>query len=174
MKRLRRLVRGQAGYSLVELVTVMLILATILSGITSIFIESTNAELDANNRVQAQLQATAAFEKLRRDVHCASAATITGATITLTGCASGDVSWCALASGTQYNLYRLAGSSCDSTGKLYAEHLISSSLFTYTAPVSGASLAKVHADLQVTVNPAKSTDTFELVDDLVLRNSLRA
>ena len=47
-------------------------------------------------------------------------------------------------------------------------------MFTYTSSVADVSLAKVHADVRVNVNPTKSLDTFELVDDIVLRNSLRA
>jgi prepilin-type N-terminal cleavage/methylation domain-containing protein len=173
MRRLRRLLRSQSGFSLVELVTVMAVLGTILGALTTAFVQGSTAELEANRRVEAQLQATAAFDRLRRDVHCASAASIVSSTITLTGCGSGSVSWCAIGSGTRYALYRLAGSSCDATGKLYADYLISSSIFTYTAPVSGTSLAKVRADVQVNVDPARAVDTFELVDDIVLRNSTR-
>ena len=174
MRRLLRVVRGEAGYSMVELLTVMVILGTILGGLTTAFVQGSTAELDANRRVQAQLQATAAFDRLRRDVHCASSASISGTTMTLSGCASGSASWCSVGSGTRYALYRKTGSSCDATGKLYADYLTSSSIFTYTAPVADTSLAKVHVDVRVNVNPTKAVDLFELVDDVVLRNSLRA
>jgi prepilin-type N-terminal cleavage/methylation domain-containing protein len=174
MTRLRRLLGRQSGYSLVELITVMAILGTILGGLTTAFVQGSTAELDANRRVQAQLQATAAFDRLRRDIHCASSASIASTTITLSGCAFGDMSWCAVGSGSRYALYRKSGGSCDSTGKLYADFLTSSSIFAYTAPVADTSLAKVHVDLQVNVNPTKAVDLFELVDDIVLRNSLRA
>jgi prepilin-type N-terminal cleavage/methylation domain-containing protein len=174
MRRLRRLIRRESGYSLIELVTVMAILGTILGALTTAFVQGSTAELEANRRVQAQLQATAAFDRLRRDIHCASSTSISSATITLSGCAFGDRSWCAVGSGTRYALYRKAGSTCDSAGKVYADFLISSSIFTYTAPVADTSLAKVHVVVRVNVNPAKAVDTFELVDDIVLRNSLRA
>jgi prepilin-type N-terminal cleavage/methylation domain-containing protein len=173
MRRLRRLLCHQSGYSMVELITVMVILATIMAGLTTAFVQGSTAELDANRHVQAQLQATGAFDRLRRDVHCASSASIVSATMTLSGCGSGSVSWCAVGSGSRYGLYRLAGASCNTTGKLYADYLISSSLFTYTASVADTSLAKVHVDLKVNVNPSKTRDMFELVDDIVLRNSTR-
>jgi prepilin-type N-terminal cleavage/methylation domain-containing protein len=175
MRRLRRLVRRTAGYSLVELVVVMVILGTILTALTTAFVQGSNAELDTNRRVQAQLQATAAFDRLRRDVHCASSASLNGTTLLLSGCGSGDVSWCTDTSGTGtgYSLYRLAGDACSSTtGKLYADYLTSGSLFTPVAS-SSTSLAKVHVDVIVNVAPAKAVDSFELVDDMVLRNSLR-
>jgi prepilin-type N-terminal cleavage/methylation domain-containing protein len=175
MRRLWRVVRGQAGYSMVELLTVMLVLGTIVGALTTAFVQGSNAELNANRRVQAQLQANAAFDRLRRDVHCASSASVSGATVTLSGCASGDVSWCAVGSGTRYALYRKSGSSCDATGSLYADYLISTSnLFTYEVPVAATSLAKLQVDIKVSVNPANAVDTFELQDNIVLRNSLRA
>ena len=173
-RRLRRLVRGESGYSLVELLTVMVILGTILGALTTVFVQGSNAQVEANRRFQAQLQATVSFDRLRRDVHCASSASTAGSTITLTGCGTGSVSWCTVGSGTRYALYRQAGATCNSTGKLYADYLISSAIFTYAAPVAGTSLAKVHADIRVNVVPARAVDTFELVDDIVLRNSVRA
>jgi len=188
MKRLRRLVRSQSGYSLVELVTVTAILSFILAGLTTAFVSGSTAEVHANQRVQAQLQATAAFDRLRRDIHCASSASVSGATMTLSGCASGTVSWCAVGSGSRYKLYRLAGTTCDSTGRLYADYLTSTAgtadaacspasvakpLFLATAQVASTSLAKVCVDVRVNVNPVKAVDSFELLDSIVLRNSTR-
>lgn len=173
-KSLRRLACQVSGYSMVEFLIVTLILGLVLGALTTMFVKGSAAELDANRRVQAQVQAAEAFDRLRRDVHCASSAAVVSATLTLSGCGSGSVSWCAVGSGSRYALYRLAGVSCDATGKLYADYLLSPSVFTYTAPVASTSLAKVHADVSVSVNPAKPTDTFELADDIVLRNSTRA
>jgi prepilin-type N-terminal cleavage/methylation domain-containing protein len=172
---LRRAVRAQGGYSLVELVVVMLILGTLLGALTTAMVQGSNAELDSNRRVEAQLQANAAFDRLRRDIHCASSASVSGATMTLSGCGTGSQTWCAVGSGTRYALYRQSGVTCDATGKLYADYLTTTAnLFTYTAPVASTSLAKVHVDIVVNANPAKSVDSFELQDDIVLRNSTRA
>jgi type II secretory pathway pseudopilin PulG len=171
-----------------ELLVVMVILGTILGGLTTAFVSGTHAELSANRRVQAQLQATAAFDRLRRDVHCASSASVSGTTMTLNGCASGSVSWCAVGSGTRYALYRQPGTTCSSSGKLYADYLTSPTgtpdpqcaptsplkpLFWATAQVAGTSLAKVCVDVRVSVHPTQALDTFELQDDIVLRNSTR-
>jgi type II secretory pathway pseudopilin PulG len=159
---------------MIEMLIVTVILGTVLTGLTTAFVEGSNAEVEANRRVQAQTQAAAAFDRLRRDVHCASSASVSGSTLTLSGCGAGSVTWCAVGSGTRYTLYRKAGTSCDSSGKLYADYLkTTSGLFTYTASVAGTSLAKVHADVVVSVNPTKSVDTFEVKDDIVLRNSTR-
>ena len=55
MSRVRRAVRREDGTSLIELVTVMLILGTILGALTTAFVQGSRAELDSNNRFQAQL-----------------------------------------------------------------------------------------------------------------------
>ena len=188
MSRLLQVVRGEAGYSMVELLVVMVILGTILGALTTVFVQGSNAELEANRRVQAQLQTTAAFDRLRRDIHCASSASVSGATLTLSGCPSGTVTWCAVGSGTRYTLYRASGATCDSSGKLYADYLTSTAgtadtqcsptsaakpLFLAISQVAATSLAKVCVDVRVSVNPAKSVDTFELLDAVILRNSTR-
>ena len=99
MRRLLGVVRGEAGYSMTELLVVMVILGTVLAGLTTAFVGGSKAEVDLNRRVQAQIQAASALDRLRRDVHCASSATISGATMTLSGCsASGSVDWSAAAS----------------------------------------------------------------------------
>jgi type II secretory pathway pseudopilin PulG len=166
------------------MLVVMSILGTVLAGVTTVFVQGSKAELDVNRRFQSQVQATAAFDRLRRDVHCASSATVSGSTLTLTGCSS-DVTWRTCAYGSWYALYRNATScpannnatSCgtlptSASGKLYGSCLTAAS-FTYTASVADTSLAKVHADVTVNVKPTTTTDAFELVDDIVLRNSLR-
>jgi type II secretory pathway pseudopilin PulG len=185
LRRLRRLPPCERGTSLVELVTVMAILGTILAGVTTVFVQGSNAELHANRRVQAQLQAGAAFDRLRRDIHCAHAGSASGGTLSLSGCSTGSVTWQACAYGSWYALYRNvstcpannSATDCETFpaatgGKLYA-YCLSSATFTYWAPVASTSLAKVRADIVVNVLPG-SIDSYELTDDIVLRNSTRS
>ena len=85
----------------------------------------------------------------------------------------GSVSWCTAGSGTRYGLYRNLGSTCSSAaGVRYADRLISSSVFTSTVQ-STSSLWKLHVDLQVNAQPKRPYETYELVDDIVMRNSTR-
>lgn len=170
--RLVRLLRGARGHTLIELVTVMLVLVTVLTALTSLFISGTRKELDLNSRVRAQLEANSALDRLRRDVHCAGSATASSSTLALSGCPTGSVTWCAVANGPQWRLYRKAGGTCDSAGKLYSDYLTTSSVFTYTAS-SSASLAFVGVDLRVNAHTAQSRHAFRLTDTIVLRNSLR-
>jgi hypothetical protein len=180
MRRLWRALRAEGGTSLVELVGVMLILSTVVGAVTTTFIEGTRSELDSNNRFRAQIDAGIALDRLRKDVHCASDITPTGASgsITLTvpsGCPTTGVTtitWCALGSGTHYTLYRDT-TTCTASSKPYADFLTSASVFNYTAPVLATSLGILNVDLKVNVNPTKATDLFEVQDNIVLRNTLR-
>jgi prepilin-type N-terminal cleavage/methylation domain-containing protein len=177
--RLRRL-RSERGYSLVELVTVMAILGVVMQGLTTLFVQGANAELDMNRRFQAQLTARVAMDKLRREIHCASTATPTGATssVTLTlpsycKTGSGAITWCTRSLGTnRYGLYRVADTTCTG-GVKWADYLTNANAFAFTAQ-STSSLALLHVDLAVNVKPGKSGGAYELVDDIVLRNSTRS
>ena len=179
MKPVRRLVRGQAGYTLIELILVLVILTIVLVALTAGFVSGTKSELALNHRFQAQMNAGLALGKLRQDVHCASSISpATATSVTLNQPAQclgggGQITWCTVVSGTQYALYRKAGSSCDATGKLYAQYLTTGSVFTFTAQ-STTSLARLHVDFPVNVNPSHPLEAYELADDIVLKNSTRA
>lgn len=180
MSGLARLLRGERGQSLVEMLTVMLIMGVVIGGLTTLFVQGSNAELDLNARFQAQLNSRLALDKLRREIHCASVITPTGASssVTLTLPAqcvtgSGSVTWCTQSvAANRYALYRIAGSSCTG-GTQWADYITTASIFNYTAQ-SVSSLAKLHVDIPVNTNPANTLERYELVDDIVLRNSTRS
>ena len=69
MRLLNRL-RDERAYTLVELITVMLIMSIVMTGISTVFVQGSNAELDMNQRFQAQSNARLALDTLRKDVHC--------------------------------------------------------------------------------------------------------
>src|ERR671914_582512 len=73
--RLLRRLRGQRGFTLVELIAVLGILLTVLTSITVLFVSGARAELDANERFEAQQNARIALDKLRRELHCSSGIT---------------------------------------------------------------------------------------------------
>ena len=134
--RLRRASVRSDGFTLVELIIVMLILGIILGGLTTSFISGTQTSANLNNEFQAEVQAVRAVDHIRRDVRCASAITPTGSassiTVTLPASCligSGQVSWCTVGSGNQYSLYRKVGSSCDATGALVIGNVTTASVF---------------------------------------------
>jgi prepilin-type N-terminal cleavage/methylation domain-containing protein len=188
--RLLRALREERGYSLIEMLIVLSITSVVMGALTVLFIQASNAELDTNNRFQAQQTARLALDKMRREVHCASMATPSGqsSSITLTlpnycKTGNGSITWCTRnVSTNRYALYRVVGSTC-SGGVKWADYLVPTSsapdcsgalcIFTYTAQ-STVSLAKLHVDFPVNVKPSKSVELYELADDIVLRNSSRA
>jgi prepilin-type N-terminal cleavage/methylation domain-containing protein len=183
----------ERGYSLIELLTVLLILGVVMGGLTTVFATATNAEADMNNRYQAQEAARLGLDKLRREAHCASAATPAGSTassITLTlptycktYSGNASVTWCTRSISTnRYGLYRVNGSVCTG-GVKWADFLAPSAtatvcsgalcVFNYTAQTT-SSLGKLHVDFPVNVKPSRTVEAYELVDDLVLRNTTRS
>jgi prepilin-type N-terminal cleavage/methylation domain-containing protein len=184
-----QLVGEEKGYSLIELLVTMVILSAILAGLTTVFIGGTNAETALNHRFQAQLQARAGLDKLRYDIHCASAAqaqtinTYPGLKLNVSNCFSSTptISWCAvqvLASPPRYQLYRSTATSntctaSDSVRLLVADYLTSSSVFT-TATVPQYSLQTVGVTLTVSANDkSKTAEVYKLTDSIVARASTR-
>jgi prepilin-type N-terminal cleavage/methylation domain-containing protein len=177
MKRLTSLRRGggEAGFTLIELMVVMVILTTILTALTTLFISGVRAELDSNRRYQAQHEARTALERLRREGHCASAVTATSGvptstiTITLPAACPGPDTTVVYAVTTSAN----GGYALQRGGVLVADYLTQSDVFTYYAP-SAASLGRLHVDFDVDVHPSGGSTSWRLVDDIVLRNTVRA
>jgi prepilin-type N-terminal cleavage/methylation domain-containing protein len=189
-RRLLRRLALERGYSLVEMLIVMAILGVVMGSLTTVFVQATNAEQGMNDRFQAQLTARLALDKMRREVHCASVATPTGSSssVTLTlpsycKTGSGSITWCTRSVATnRYALYRVVGSTCTG-GVMWADYLTPTTsaticsgalcIFNYTAQ-SLTSLANLKVDFPVNLRPSKSVELYELTDDIVLRNSTRS
>jgi prepilin-type N-terminal cleavage/methylation domain-containing protein len=171
--------RGEAGYSLVEMLTVMVIMSIVFSGITQIFVSGSKAQNEQDNRFQAQLATRLAMDKIRKDIHCASDVTPYATTsVTLkrpSGC-GGDVSWCTVAvSGytNRYRVYRQLGTTCGSNGTMIADYLTSANAFPAFAHTVGCQcLASLQVDFAVS-NKGSTRDAYELTDTVFLRNSTR-
>jgi prepilin-type N-terminal cleavage/methylation domain-containing protein len=182
--RLRRLLASEPGYTLIELLMVMVILTVIVGALTGLFVQASNAELDMNRRFQAQQQARVAVDRMRREIHCASAVSPAGNS----GSISVTVpSHCPTAGGVQggpaitvtyrtvlistarYKLERQVG-----TGPIanLADYIRVANVFTYTAPTT-TSLGKLRVDLPINIQPPGSGSNWELVADMVLRNTSR-
>jgi prepilin-type N-terminal cleavage/methylation domain-containing protein len=185
---LPRRVRGdEQGFSLIEMLTVMIIMSVVLTGLTTLFVQGSNAELDMNRRFEAQQDSRVALDKIRREIHCAQGAATTPASgeapsITLdlpgqcptaVGAAQTSVTWCSvLVSTGRYKLYRKVGVTCNATGVRWADHLTQANLFQYQA-ASSDSLAKVRVSFPVDVKSGDATPAYRLCDQIVLRNTLR-
>jgi type II secretory pathway pseudopilin PulG len=185
MARLRsdlgRLRREEGGFTLIELVTVLGMMVIVMTALAYAMVAAHKTEEDMNRRFASQINARVALDQVRREIHCASAVTPVGssATITITlgsrcptAGAGTTVSWCTSGSGSRYALYRLAGASCNSTGRKTVDYLTTGTVFSYAAQ-STSSLAILSVTLPVNTNPASGRPDYRLTDDIVLRNSTR-
>ena len=188
--RLRGRLVESGGYSLSEMIVVMAILGIVLAALVQLFVSASHAQVDMNNRFQAQQNARLALDGLRREIHCASGVTGTPTTssITLTlgaYCptnttgAAASVTWCTedktgTPGGTTvpYTLWRYSGTSCSGTGHQWAGNLTMGTVFAYSAPTTG-NLGYVSVDLPVDLTPGDTMQRYELKDSIVLRNTTR-
>jgi prepilin-type N-terminal cleavage/methylation domain-containing protein len=181
-------IRGEGGYSVIEMLVTMAILGTVMASVSGLFVAGTKAEVDMNERFQAQQEARMALTKMRREIHCASTSTgqgtadangyyqhvlLTLASYCKTG--SGQISWCALQIGTtaRYGLYRQVGATCTASGVRWADRLTTANLFKPENGISGQ-LAKLRVTFPVDLKPADAQRAYRLTDSIVLRNSTRA
>ena len=174
--------RGQGGYSLTELIAVMAIFLMIVGGLTTLFASGARAELDLNNRFQAQQNARLAMDRLRRELHCSSGITATDGsplpTSPVTAIRVTLPSHCPTAGGVTtnivYDTVQVTGVRFQvrRAGVVIADYITNDDVFTYT-PQSTASRALLHVDLPVNLNPNEGWKAWRLVDDIVLRNTLR-
>ena len=183
LRRPLRGLGGERGLTLVELLVVTVVFGIVIGAVTTLFVQATSSEADLNSRFRAQLSARLALDRLRREIHCATAVTPTGpsSTIALTlpsTCRVGagtSATWCAVpfnGSTTRFRLWRSVSAPCGDAGDgLYADFLTTGAVFNYVVQ-SSASLATVNVDLIVDPVPAKP-GRYRLRDALVLRNSRR-
>ena len=137
-------VRRDEGFGLIELITVMIILGTILTALVGSFVTGMNQEVDQTRRERAYANTRESLQRMRLDIHCAGGVTSVdqntygGFTLTLTenppgqegncpgvipsGDTSVGVQWCTVqysGSTTRWVLYRYLGtdsSDCGSGG----------------------------------------------------------
>lgn len=185
---LKVLAAKEEGYSLVELLVVMIILGTVLASLTTVFVSGSSAEVALNRRFQAQQQARLALDKIRADIHCASAAqaqtigTYTGSIkLAEPSCyayaSTPTVSWCPVqVSTSRYALYRSTATtnictSSDATRVRVADYLTTSSNVFTTAAIPQNSLQTVAVDFRVSSDPkSPNLEVYELKDSIVVGN----
>jgi len=183
-------VSSEKGYSLIELLVTMVILVIVLGSLTTVFVSGSGAEATLNNRFQAQQNARLGLDRIRGDIHCASAAqaqtinTYPGLKLAVGNCyaATPTISWCVVqysATPLRYQVFRsttTGATTCtgtDAARVLIADYLVSSTAFT-TATIPQYTLQRVGVDFKVSANARTSTkDVYELTDSIVARNATR-
>jgi type II secretory pathway pseudopilin PulG len=202
-------VSQEAGMTLVELIVVVACLGAVVGGVTTLFSSGINADGDQTRRFGAQQDARVAMDRLTREAHAACSISAYStyntplSTVTLwfpsgSTCASSttSVTWCTTASGSQWVLNRVVGTSCSGTLQVFSRNLRTATPFVYLPPSShfvtstslglgtstsyvvtqdgSSSLPRLYVDLPVNTKPSVSHDLYELKDAVALRNGPRA
>jgi prepilin-type N-terminal cleavage/methylation domain-containing protein len=197
--RLGAFVRDERGYSLIELLTALSILLTVMGSLTILMVSATKSEVDLTQRVQAQQEARLALERIRHEIHRACVAEhmtlATGAVDTTAGAktnvrltppdasladpclSTARVTWCmqqVAGSTNRWRVRRVVGTPTSCTGgRPEADYITTSAVFTLQPAASG-SLMKLNVNFPVDVDPTDGKRAYRLEDSLVLRNSERA
>jgi Tfp pilus assembly protein PilW len=180
---IRKALRSERGYTLIELVVVLAIFMTIVTALVSLFTSGAKAELDMNRRFEAQQNARLALDRMRRELHCSSGITAT-AGVAVSSISVALPSQCPSSGGSAItvvydtslvstNRYRIRRT-VSGTTTVIADYIMTANgnAFTYT-PASATSRALLHVNFQVNIDPNEGWKTWRLVDDIVLRNTLR-
>ena len=170
-----RRLRAQDGYTLIELTTVIVILTTVVTALTALFVSGAKAQLQVSHRFEAQQTARLAADRMRREIHCASAIAVTNATsVTVTLPAHCPTAVGGAITNVAYTTQQVSPDRFQlRRGTVtVADHLTSGSVFAYVAP-STATLGRLELDFRVNVNPTQQARTWRLQTDVVLRNTLR-
>jgi type II secretory pathway pseudopilin PulG len=194
---MRRLA-SEVGVTLIELIIVMVILLVVIGALTDGFASISRAEVDQTNRANDEQNARQALDRMRLDIHCASAAqgaqqvldaggnptggylvtfTETPAIDATQGCPgvtlnASAVQWCTLQVNAQrFQLFR-STTHCDAADATFqVDYLTQGNIWPTTACQVGR-YPTVGVDMPVNRDPVKRPSrTYELKDEIALRNA---
>jgi len=191
----RRRLRTEAGFSLVEVTVVMVVMLAILAPLTYSFVAADRAQVDQTRRFDAQQNARQALDRMRKDIHCAHIAQDPyanpsgGQTLVLTETNNGvpecpglvqtnasAVQWCTIpvaGATNRYQLYREndPNTTCDGTASTFmVDYLTRADLWASPTCVTDQ-YATVDVTMPVNVDPVDHPDSaYTLSDEIAIRN----
>ncbi len=196
-RRRRSSLAADCGFTLVELLIVMVVLLVVLAPLTASFISGMNAQADQTRRFDAQENARQALDRMRKDIHCAHGSTDPGPnasggeTIVLSetntsGVAdcpgliqtnASSVQWCTIpvaGATNRYQLYREndGNNNCDGTSSTFVVDYLTRADLWSTPTCQTGEYPTVSVTMPVNVDPVNhSSSTYTLADQIALRNA---
>ena len=196
LARRRRALAAQDGFTLIELIVVMVVMLIILAPLSGSFVSALGAQVDQTRRFDAQENARQALDRMRKDIHCAHGVTdpytndAGGQTIVMTetnvtGTAecpgllaqnASAVQWCTIpvvGATNRYQLYREndQDNTCDGAASTFmVDYLTQADLWASPTCVTGQ-FPTVSVTMPVNVDPVNhAVSTYTLSDEIALRN----
>jgi len=165
---------------MIEMLVAMLIMGVVIGSITALFVSGIRAEVQMNERFQAQVNGRTALDKLRRDAHCAEGAIVTETPASTTSsvvlqntCVNtgrANVTWCTQPSANGFAVHRSVAAPCTAASPMHADHLNTWDVFEYQA-ASDESLARLRVDFPVQLQSMQVP--YRVCDQIALRNAWR-
>ena len=188
--------RSAAGFSLIELLVVMVVLSIILGTLTASFSSAFAGEGRAFAQATAEENARMALNRIRLDIHCSTGASAPfananeGWTITFEEnntdtanpqCAglklapgSDSVQWCTIKFENRWRLHREDGlDDCDGAGSAFmVDYLVKANPWEDALDLCGGGRAEARSvRFYVNVTPNKPNNGYKLYDEIALRNN---
>jgi prepilin-type N-terminal cleavage/methylation domain-containing protein len=194
-RKRNRLLARQGGFTLVELLVVMVILLIVLAALTGSYVSATVAQVDQTRRFDAQENARQALDRMRKDIHCGHGVTDPyvndsgGYTLVLTetnvsGTAecpglvqtnSSAVQWCTIPVGGATNRFRLyrendPTTTCSGSESVFMVDYLTRADIWGSPTCITAQYPTVAVTMPVDVDPSKLPGSYTLSDQIALRN----
>jgi prepilin-type N-terminal cleavage/methylation domain-containing protein len=187
---------AESGFSLVELLAVMIVLSIVLASLTGAFVSALNAQVDQTRRFDAEENARQALDRMRKDIHCAHGVTDPSVNVSggqtivltetnLTGTAecpglvqtnASAVQWCTIPVAGATNRYQLfrendANNACSGSASTFmVDYLTRADIWGSPTCVS-TQYPTVAVTMPVNVDPVRhAPSTYTLGDQIALRN----
>lgn len=170
---MKRFVRDEAGFTLVELAVVMFVTVLLMVGLSNVFVSGLRTSSTANAALASQTYVHTALDRLEYETRCTSAAALvsSGAGVTLTlpaqcSNASGTITWCVSGG----SLIEHSGSStCTGTvtGTSFATGVTSTNPFSCVSTVGDYPLLQIALSVQT----QSSADLVSATDQIAMRNA---
>jgi prepilin-type N-terminal cleavage/methylation domain-containing protein len=172
----------EGGFTLIELLTSMTILLVVLGGVLTSLVSASTAQADLQTRFETQETARLALSTFQRDVRCATAispATSATTSVTLTqaaGCSSttGSVTWCTMASGGAFDVWRVPGTACNTVAagaRRWADDVTTAAIFTPDATTHAG--APVSPSVKLSLAVGTGSSKYQLTTSVFSRRAVR-